>query len=282
MKKSRLIFPLIGLAFIATGFNFEDPDGKAGVAGSPSEGTCSKSGCHTGFTDNSQGGSVTINSSNLTNWEYVPGTTYNISITVAETGISTWGFATEILKSNGDNAGTITAGSGSHILTANVGGFSRRSVTQSAAGSGSNSKTYNFTWAAPATDVGPVTIYAVGNAANGNGVRSGDHIYTATQVVNPAASSGVAENNASKLSLNVYPNPSSDLLNVDYALPTSGRVKAAIYTTDGRLVKSVFEANQASGFNHKTVDVSDLAAGLYVINVEVDGQLQAPKMFEKK
>lgn len=282
MKKSRLILSLLGLAFITTGFNFEDPDGKAGATGSPSEGTCSKSGCHTGFTDNSQGGSVTITSSNLTNWEYVPGTTYNLTVTVAETGISTWGFAAEVLKSNGDNAGTLTAGSGSHILTANVGGFSRRAVTQTAAGSGANSKTYNFTWTAPATDVGAVTIYAVGNAANGNDARTGDHIYTATQVVNPATSSGIAEANPLKMDVNVYPNPATDLLNLDYALPISGRVKASIYTTDGRLVRNVFESNQATGFNHKTVDISDLASGLYLINVEVDGQLQSPKMFEKK
>ena len=36
----------------------------------------------------------------------------------------------------------------------------------------------NFTWTAPATDVGPVTIYAAANAANGNNDESGDHIYT--------------------------------------------------------------------------------------------------------
>jgi hypothetical protein len=282
MKKSRLFIPLIGLAFIATGFNFEDPNGQAGAAGSPSESTCSRSGCHTGSTDNSEGGSVTVSSSNLTNWEYVPGTTYNISVTVAEAGISTWGFATEILKANGDNAGTLIAGSGTHILTANVGGFSRRSVTQTSAGSGANSKTYNFTWTAPATDVGPVTIYAVGNAANGDGGRQGDHIYSTSQVVNPATSNGVAETSNIQMELGVYPNPTADLINLDYALPLNARVKASVFTTDGRLVKTMFEANQAAGFNHKTFDVSDLASGFYFVNVEVDGKFQSPKMFEKK
>ena len=32
-----------------------------------------------------------------------------------------------------------------------------------------NSNSFTFDWTPPATDVGPVRVYAAGNAANGNG-----------------------------------------------------------------------------------------------------------------
>jgi len=47
--------------------------------------------------------------------------------------------------------------------------------------------TFQFDWVAPATDIGPVRIYAAGNSANGNGQNTGDRIYTATLELTPAA-----------------------------------------------------------------------------------------------
>ena len=38
--------------------------------------------------------------------------------------------------------------------------------------------TFEFDWMPPATNQGAVTLYVAGNAANGNGSPSGDHIYT--------------------------------------------------------------------------------------------------------
>jgi hypothetical protein len=51
---------------------------------------------------------------------------------------------------------------------------------------------------------------------------------------------------------------------------------------DGRVVKVLYDANQAGGAIHKTVDVSDLASGLYLLNIVADGKMQQAKMFEKK
>src|SRR5262249_21644765 len=41
------------------------------------------------------------------------------------------------------------------------------------------SASFEFDWTPPPTRVGTITMYAVGNAANGNGSNSGDHIYSA-------------------------------------------------------------------------------------------------------
>ena len=173
---------VILLFSLGMGYN-EDPDGKAGVNGSPGEQTCAKSNCHNSFSLNSGNGSVTISSNDLINWNYMPGQTYNISVTVEQPGIDLFGFGFEALASDGTNAGTLVAGTGSHAVNANVSGNSRRTLTQTQnSGITLNSHTWNFTWIAPSTGM-EVTFYAVGNAANGNGGRTGDYIYSTSQVL---------------------------------------------------------------------------------------------------
>lgn len=56
------------LLFTSSSSHYEDPNGKAGVAGGPNEETCANSGCHDTYTLNSGTGSVTISSSNMTDW----------------------------------------------------------------------------------------------------------------------------------------------------------------------------------------------------------------------
>src|ERR1051326_1302007 len=62
----------------------------------------------------------------------------------------------------------------------------------------SGSATYQFEWTPPATNIGNVTFYAAGNAANGDLTVNGDHVYTTTYTLTPAAATGnspaIAEN----------------------------------------------------------------------------------------
>jgi uncharacterized protein (TIGR03437 family) len=46
---------------------------------------------------------------------------------------------------------------------------------------------FEFDWTPPDTDMGNIRFYAAGNAANGNNQNSGDHIYTTTVELTPAA-----------------------------------------------------------------------------------------------
>jgi uncharacterized protein (TIGR03437 family) len=48
------------------------------------------------------------------------------------------------------------------------------------------SATFTFNWTAPATDVGPVTLYAAGNAVSGNLSVSGTHAYLGKLQLTPA------------------------------------------------------------------------------------------------
>jgi uncharacterized protein (TIGR03437 family) len=51
----------------------------------------------------------------------------------------------------------------------------------------SNSASFEFDWTPPSADVGNITLYAAGNAANGNNQNTGDHIYTTSLDLTPAA-----------------------------------------------------------------------------------------------
>ena len=173
-------------------FGVQSDNGKAGATGSPGEVNCTD--CHSGTALNSAGGSITISCPELVNWEYTPGQTYTITVTVAEGVKTLFGFGFEALLTSGANAGTLSAGTGSSIKTANIGGNSRRNVVhQLNAGTGSGSHTWSFTWLAPATDQGNVTFYCGAIAANANGSDTGDHVYTKSQVVTAAVPNGIAQ-----------------------------------------------------------------------------------------
>lgn len=187
-----------------------DP-GFAGVPGENGGATCATSGCHTG-TVNSSSGSVTINLPNgLT---YTPGVTQQLSVTIADPAQRAWGFelTARVAGSNSTMAGSFaSADNKTQVLcsTANLrqaqalpytasgsqtcsSTFPLAYIEHSLAGYSSSrgvtgSYTFNFNWTPPATNVGNITLFVAGNAANGNGSESGDHIYSKSYTLAPAS-----------------------------------------------------------------------------------------------
>jgi hypothetical protein len=183
-KSIHVLFVALVIAFGLTSMtsnNAEYSAGKAGSNGSPGEGTCASGSCHNSFALNSGPGSVSINVVGLVNGNmYIPGETYEVSVTVQQQGFGLFGFGIEALQSSGANAGIWTSGADSHILNATVSGNSRATVAHiDNSGFSSNVRTWTFSWTAPVNGI-PVMMYAAGNAANGNGGDGGDYIYTTT------------------------------------------------------------------------------------------------------
>jgi Secretion system C-terminal sorting domain/Reeler domain len=260
----------------------DNPNGKAGVTGAPGEQTCAKSGCHDTYTLNSGTGTVTIASPNLVNWEYTPGTTYTISVTVAQSGINLFGLCFEALQSNGDNAGTLHAGTGTQIKNLTVSGFSRHSITHNTnTGASANTHTFTFTWDAPTTDIGDVTFYVAGMTCNGNGNEAGDHVFTTSQVVT-AAALGLNEMMDSKNSLSVYPNPASNLLLCPTSNMPSTATDAYIVDMQGRTVMTVAKNHWMQQDNAIAFDISSLEAGNYMLGLASNGRIIRNTQFIKK
>ena len=90
----------------------------------------------------------------------------------------------------------------------------------------------------------------------GNGIQDNTHI-----------ESGVGENNYSLLP--VAPNPiKGNTLTINYSLGQSGDVNINIYNTVGELVKEVVNSSETAGEYSKTVNISDLVSGTYIITMK--------------
>ena len=179
--------------------------GFAGVPGEHDGATCATSGCHVGTPLNAGGGSVTVTFPN--GMTYTPGVTQHLKVTIADRAQRAWGF--ELTARQASSTSTVAgsfastdnhtqivcshpdlfifsdvpfSGSGSqscasdsplqYIEHSRAGYDATRGTTASA--------TYEFDWTPPASNVGNVTIYVAGNAANGDLQPTGDHIYSAT------------------------------------------------------------------------------------------------------
>ncbi|MFN0203260.1 MAG: choice-of-anchor V domain-containing protein [Bacteroidia bacterium] len=257
MKKITYLAVLSAVFFISVGANILSSTGKDGVAGSPNEGTCANSGCHTSFALNSGPGSVVI-SSNIPNDQYVPGTLYQMSVTVSQQGVNLFGLCTEALTSANTNAGglTITMGLETQIKTAANG---RKCVThKSNGGAGTNTKEFKFNWLAPAAGTGAVTFYTSGMASNASGTKTGDYIYSTTKVFTEATTS--VDDAAANIVITASPNPAKDVLKV--TVNKTGTKTLHLVDMQGKVVLS--ETTTAETANLK---VANLAAGMYSVQI---------------
>ncbi len=274
-KKITLSLATATIAFMS--FDIMDDNGRAAATGSPGETTCNTSGCHNSFTINTGGGSVTIASPTLTNWSYVPNQTYTIDVTVAKTGVKLFGLGFEALTSAGANAGTLTAGTGTVIKSATITGNSRASVTHAKnGGTGTDSHVFTFTWKAPATDIGKITFYCSGNAANGTGSTTGDYIYSTSKVVTSPSTLGIAEQVTLSKQISIYPNPATDQVQILNMANQSDVMNVSVIDTKGALI-----SQQENVRSNEAIDISTMKAGLYSLRIETAGKV-AVKQFIKQ
>lgn len=89
------------------------------------------------------------------------------------------------------------------------------------------------------------------------------------------SSSSSSTDNFAKLGLNVFPNPVSDVMNI--TSPEANIQAVTITDLNGRTVKSINFNNVAE----TTVDASDLASGVYLMNITANGTVATHKIVKK-
>ena len=284
MKKTRIAV-VAAIAFCGISlmsFDILNDTGQAGRTGSPGEGTCT--GCHTGSPLNDGTGSVVISSPDMINWEYMPGDTYNINVTVSRTGNPLFGFGLECLTgaTPAQNAGTliVTNSTQTQILNAMVSSVQRKNMTHKLnSGQNPDSKPFSFMWAARTRNVGNVTLYGGGNATNGNGSTSGDRVYTTTQVVTPALGAGSMDEAIAADVFNVFPNPANDHISVTYVCLQGEQVDFSLYTLDGKIAGPVYTfQGTGSQVTSTLVLPENFAAGIYLLRMDNAGAVSHKKI----
>jgi hypothetical protein len=147
----------------------------------PGEGNCTE--CHTTYPLNSGNGNVTI--TGLPD-AYTPNQQLAVTVTVNHPNGFLYGFQVTALDSMAHPAGAlaVTDSVNTQAITGDVNSETRTYIEQTMDGAMPvefDRRVFTFQWTAPSSDVGPVTFYAAGNGANGDGDNTGDYIYT-TQV----------------------------------------------------------------------------------------------------
>ena len=146
----------------------------------PGEDNCTS--CHSDFAVNSGTGGVTLSGVPA---NYLPNQQIPLTITTSQADSVIYGFQMTAIDSQGRRIGTYTIPpqTPAQIKTVNgiVGGNMRTYIEHTSEGvipTMFGSKTWNFTWNAPAQRAGKISFYVAGNASNSDGVTSGDYIYT--------------------------------------------------------------------------------------------------------
>jgi type IX secretion system substrate protein len=76
----------------------------------------------------------------------------------------------------------------------------------------------------------------------------------------------------------ISPNPSLNTFEINYDLNEKGSVKIELLDLDGRIVKHLFEGNNASGTNSKQFNIENISAGMYIIILQVNESVFQQKM----
>jgi len=256
MKKTLLFLAsaglILGLNHKAITSSSQPPTGHTGA---PGQQTCATSGCHTGNLNTGSGSVELLNAPA----NYVPGTTYTMQIRVNLAGQSRAGFQMVALNSSNQQAGTFTLVSATNTALQTTGGKQYLSHNNA-----NSNNTWSFNWVAPATNVGPVQFYFAGNAANNNNNTTGDFIYTGSKTLNPGSTTGVKEEITAKV--NVFPNPASSQLNLDFTEKASNLKVLNIMGSEVLSQKNIGLKSQ--------LDVSQFPNGTYFLQVEQNELLQ--------
>jgi hypothetical protein len=93
---------------------------------------------------------------------------------------------------------------------------------------------------------------------------------------------GVKNVDATVYKMESSPNPASNQTTLKFSLPQEMTVKVAIYDLTGRMVKAVSKGKMPSGDNAITVDLNNLAAGVYTYTLETENGERATKSLVKQ
>ncbi|MES2678421.1 MAG: choice-of-anchor V domain-containing protein [Bacteroidota bacterium] len=279
MKKIIITLVLASVTLISTSAFIKSSSGIAGYTGSPGEVSCNTIGCHGGGS--SPASAIVVSAvPAFTNDEFVPGTSYMITVQLTATNFNRYGFGCEILDASNINAGTMqNAGAGVKFLFS--GG--RKNAVHTTAKIGTGGASFSFEWVAPSTG-DTATIYVAGNAVNGNGSTSGDFpippVFVQLNAQEPEPEPvSIRENTSAFISgVSVFPNPANGLTSISYNLSKNQPVSVQLVSLNGKVVREFINETQVSGEHSHFLDLNNIAPGMYFVKMSVADQKVSQKI----
>ena len=264
--KKNLLFSVLGILFLA--FLFFDASSGAGSAqnadrtGSPiASGNCGN--CHNGGNFNSSVAVELLDGEEVVT-TYQPGQLYTFKVTVsASNNPAGYGFQAVALQGTDNlNAGTFgDAPSGTKVSMVDDRNYFEHSERSTA-------NSWSIPWTAPEAGTGDVSIYAAGNAVNGAAGSGGDTPTTLATplVLTEASTSASYALQTLDLEMKVFPNPVTDILNLELNSTEQGNFQLQLFNTTGQLMLSKsIEVNM--GNNTERMNVGNLPQGHYFLHL---------------
>jgi len=116
----------------------------------------------------------------------------------------------------------------------------------------------------------------IGFNTNDTTIMAAD-IRTYLNSLNTGTTVGISTN-ASKIDgLSVYPNPANSDIVISFSLKQSADVIITVYDLNGKLVKRV-ETAQVNGTYKKTISLSEISSGTYLVKVSANNQTVSQKI----
>jgi hypothetical protein len=239
----------------------------SGRAGAPAESGATCTGCHAG-TSTSLAGLIT---SNVPVSGFIPGQDYTVTGTISRPSITKYGFSISPQNSSGTLMGSMTTTSSETQL---VGLNKYITHTSSGTNAPSGTKSWSFTWTAPAVD--SVIFYGAFLAANGNSSTSGDNTFTSQLKLYSQTFLSVKHQEWLEKSIVLYPNPVTE--NQIYVQTDAGKIETVRITDNsGKLIKAIQPAQE----NTFVVSLENLNNGIYFAEIILQNKGRVVKKIMK-
>ncbi|MDX1653277.1 MAG: choice-of-anchor V domain-containing protein [Brumimicrobium sp.] len=243
----------------------------AARTGAPGESNCTS--CHSGSVQDGNNG---INSLILTSGgnEYLPGQTNEMILTLNNSAAKN-GFQLVAINTSEEMAGAFVITDNTNTQMVSSAFLNRLYVTHKAAGTTTNS--WTFDWEAPA-EGGDVTFYVATNKTNSSNSSSGDVIFLSQHIFTAPDLTGTKEEVKESIPLNLYFDRKNNALNIHFELSESGLIAFNVVGLDGKSV--YFEENKvyASGNNQTALNLpQDIKNGVYILTMFLDNKAVSKK-----
>lgn len=209
--------------------------------------------------------------------EYIGGVTYDVKVTVTAANGSPAGYGMQMTCLDANNnaiVGFSEPSSNAQLATLNNG---RQYVEQSGM---SSTNVFTTKWTAPATNTGTVTFYAGGVAANASGSTAGDGATKGSLILAETSSSATKNTATLAVQIKAYPNPVTDVLNIETIGSTSGKHTLTIANMAGQIVlQQVIQLD--FGMDFTQIAVENLAKGVYTLTLAQEGKVTTTQILKK-
>ena len=248
---------------------------------------CSTGNCHGNTATTGIVVTLELDSAGTPVTSYKGGLNYTVKLTGTNTTTNTepdFGFQMACITGSTPSASPVNAGTwqqsglptGVRYSPAQSGSFMANVVEHSTAlsatsGTGGSGTVYTVSvnWTAPAAGTGTVSIWAVLNATDGLDVASGflDFWNTKTLVLQEDTSTATSINaTGNELAVNIYPNPTTDFVEVELNNAAYGPCSINAYDAEGRKVLSAVKETEGNS-TKAVLNTGNWQAGIYLLQI---------------